>query len=204
MAKPKVRELGEAFRALIKGPYTTKYPFKPPHISKNFRGKPEFNEKGCIGCGACTFVCPPSALSFSDKVINNSYLREIQLDLSKCIFCGQCELNCITKNGIHLTQEFDLSTFNKEDLLRFIQKKLVVCEICGSIIAPEDQIKWIAEKIGSAAFSNPTLMLSYLKDLNLVDEKALTEGEPFRQRHSRIRILCPNCRRETTLEIYYH
>ncbi len=50
MAKPKVRELGEAFRALIKGPYTTKYPFKPPHISKNFRGKPEFNEKDCIGC----------------------------------------------------------------------------------------------------------------------------------------------------------
>lgn len=204
MAKPKVRELGEALRALIKGPYTTKYPFKPPYISKNFRGKPEFNEKGCIGCGACTFVCPTSALSFSDKITNETPKREIKLDLGMCIFCGQCELNCITKDGIHLTNEFDLSLFDKSELIEHIEKKLVLCEICGSVIAPQDQINWIAEKIGSAAFSNPTLFLSYLKNLELVHEKSITEGEPLRQRHSRMRILCPNCRRETTFEVYYH
>jgi len=204
MAKPKVRELGEALRALIKGPYTTKYPFKPPHISKNFRGKPEFNEKGCIGCGACTFVCPPSALSFADEIIDGEPKRRIQLDFATCIFCGQCELNCITKDGIHLTNEFDLASFDRSELVESIEKSLVVCEICGSIIAPRDQINWIAEKVGAAAFSNPTLFLSYLKNFTEVHEKPLTKGECYKQRHSRIRILCPNCRRATTLEVYYH
>lgn len=204
MAKPKVREIGEALRALFKGPYTTKYPFKPAYVSKNFRGKPEFNERGCVGCGACTFVCPPQALSFKDEITDSEAKRKIKLDLSLCMFCGQCELNCITKDGIHLTNEFDLSTFDRAELVESIEKKLVLCEVCGSVIAPEDQINWIAEKIGVAAFSNPTLFLSYLKNFAFVSEKPLTKGELRRQRHSRIRILCPNCRRETTLEVYYH
>lgn len=203
MAKPKVRELGEALRALVKGPYTTKYPFKPAYVSRNFRGKPEFIEDGCIGCGACTFVCPPSALSFKDEINEEEPKRRVILDLAKCIFCGQCELNCITKEGIHLTNKFDLSTFDRSELVESIEKKLVLCELCGSVIAPEDQINWIAEKVGVAAFSNPTLFLSYLKNFTEVSDKTINKSEPKRQRHSRIRILCPNCRRETTLEIYH-
>ncbi len=40
MKLPKLRELGIAIRALLTGPYTTKFP-KVPHVpAKRFRGKP--------------------------------------------------------------------------------------------------------------------------------------------------------------------
>lgn len=203
MRKPKIRELGEAIRALIKGPYTSRFPKDEAKISPNFRGKPEFDESKCTGCTACTFVCPTAALTFKDKLSKNENKRIITINLGKCIFCGQCELNCITGEGIHLTTKFDLATTDSSTLINDIKKELVLCELCNSVIAPTDQIKWIFEKVGSAAFSNPTLFLSYLKDYTRVDDKKLTRNEPNRQRHSRIRILCPNCRRETTAEIYY-
>jgi hypothetical protein len=84
-------------------------------------------------------------------------------------------LNCITTEGIKLSNEFDLATTYKITLVFNIEKKLTLCEHCGSIIAPEDQIKWITEKIGSAAFLNPTLFLTYLKDYSRVDSKRITK-----------------------------
>ena len=66
MRKPKLRELKEAVRAVIFGPYTSKFPFVPHTPPDGFRGKPEFDEEGCIGCAACAEVCPAVALRCYD------------------------------------------------------------------------------------------------------------------------------------------
>ena len=39
MKKPKLRELGEAVRALITGPATTRFPAEPYEAPPGFRGK---------------------------------------------------------------------------------------------------------------------------------------------------------------------
>jgi len=66
MKYPKLRELKEAVRALIKGPYTSKFPYKPHVPYERFRGRPKFNTEFCIGCTACAQVCPTGAIQFKD------------------------------------------------------------------------------------------------------------------------------------------
>lgn len=192
------RILKEAIKALIKGPYTTKFPYEAHKPAETFRGKPEFVEEDCVGCTACVQVCPTGALSFSDS--NTKRILLYRTDL--CIFCGQCQMNCLTEKGIRLTQEFDLATTGKrEDLKQEIQKELVLCEGCGEIIAPYDQILWVAKRLGPLVFSNASLMVFYLRDLNLsLKEELLPKKEEEFLRSDRIRILCPKCRREVVIK----
>lgn len=192
------RILKEAVKALIKGPYTTKFPYQPHKPFETFRGKPEFVEEDCVGCTACVQVCPTAALSFSDDKTKRSLLYRMDL----CIFCGQCQANCLTEKGIKLTQEFDLATTGKrEDLKQEIEKELLLCEKCGQIIAPKEQILWVAKKIGPLLFSNASLMLFYLRNLNFaLKEKFSPSEEQEFIRSDRIKILCPRCRREVVLK----
>ena len=66
MKYPKLRELVEAIKALIMGPYTSKFPFKPHQPFERFRGKPTPDDEWCIGCDACFSVCPASAIEIVD------------------------------------------------------------------------------------------------------------------------------------------
>jgi len=58
MKYPKIRELAEAIKALIKGPYTSGFPREPHVPHPNFRGQPKFDATQCVGCLACEEVCP--------------------------------------------------------------------------------------------------------------------------------------------------
>jgi len=198
MRYPKLRELREALRALIKGPYTSKFPYQPHKPFERFRGKPSFHEEDCVGCGACFNVCPAKAIDMKD--VRNKRILTVNWDL--CIFCGQCQANCITAKGIVLSNEFDIATTGKRDELRqAIEKELVVCDCCGENIAPLDHILWVARKIGPLCFSNPSLILFYLRELNLSSREKfpLKEELEFR-RPDRIKILCPRCRREAVIK----
>lgn len=197
MRKPKLRELKEAIRALVKGPYTSRFPYESHRPFERFRGRPEFHENDCVGCGACFQVCPAKAIDIKDA----GDKRTLTVHWELCIFCGLCQANCLTEKGIILSQEFDLATTEKrEDLKQEIEKKLVLCEGCGEVIAPYEQILWVAKQLGPLSFSNASLMLFYLKTLNLaLKEKAPPKEEEF-LRSDRIRILCPRCRREAVLK----
>lgn len=196
MKLPKIRELIEAIKALIKGPYTSKFP-RVPHVPHpNFRGKPKFDDKKCVGCLACEEVCPVGAISHKDIKAK----RVITHYSDTCIFCGQCEAACIAQGeGIKLSNEWELSFFDrKNEGQEEIDKELALCEICGSPIACKDHLKWISERIGELTYSSPTLYLSRLKSLGIIDENILSALKDH-GRSDRIKILCARCRRETTL-----
>jgi hydrogenase-4 component H len=198
MRYPKLRELREAIKALIKGPYTSKFPFQPHTPYERFRGKPQFHEEDCVGCGACFQVCPARAISMED--VKNKRILTVNWDL--CIFCGQCQANCITEKGIVLSSEFDIATTGtRAELKQTIEKEFAVCDCCGENIAPKDHILWVARKIGPLCFSNPSLTLFYLRTLNLSSiEKFPPKEELEFMRSDRIKILCPRCRREAVLK----
>jgi formate hydrogenlyase subunit 6/NADH:ubiquinone oxidoreductase subunit I len=195
----------EAIKALIIGPYTSSFPFRPYEPFDSFRGKPQYFERDCIGCSACAQVCPPGAITFTDEVIkdgNNKATRKFVLRYDICIFCGQCQMNCPTEKGIMLTKEFDITTLGKrQELITTVEKELVLCECCGEIIAPKEQIIWVAKRLGPLTFSNASLMLFYLQDMALSKtEKIPSLAEYTLSRADRVRVLCPKCRREAILK----
>jgi hydrogenase-4 component H len=185
MRAPKLRELGEAIRAVVTGPYTIRFPKRP-------------SEKQCVGCGACKEVCPARAIELVDDRATRK--RTLTLHVDNCIFCGQCELYCITEKGITLTKKYDLATLNRDELREEVEKTLLLCELCGAVIGTEDHVRWLARRLGPSAYTNPTVMLVSQRELGLVDAAPSPSPEtPLRA--DRIKILCPGCRRATTLDL---
>ena len=197
MRKPKLRELKEAIKAIIKGPYTSRFPHEPHKPYERFRGKPEFHQDDCTGCGACVQVCPSGALSMQD--VGEKRVLTIRWDI--CIFCGQCQANCLTEKGIILSQEFDLATTeNREDLKQTIEKELIICSGCGEVVAPYEQVLWVAKRLGPLVFSNASLLLFYTRYQGLTAKEESSKPQKDFLRPDRMRILCPRCLRETVIK----
>jgi len=197
----KIREIIEAVKALIKGPYTSKFP-KVPHVPyPSFRGKPKFDEKKCVGCLGCEEVCPVGAIAHKDTLPESGEAKRTMIHyLDTCIFCGECEAACINDHeGIKLSNEWELSFFDrKTESEETIEKELQLCEICADAIATKDHLKWISEKIGELTYSSPTLYLSRLTSLGIIDANIISALKD-NARSDRVKILCARCRRETTL-----
>lgn len=200
MKLPKIREIGEAVKALVKGPYTSPFP-KAPHIPHpNFRGQPKFSADKCVGCLACEAVCPVEAIAHEDVTDGQSVPKRIMIHYTDtCIFCGQCEAACIADHqGIKLSNDWELSFFDRKAAYETIEKDLQLCEVCGGVVACKDHLLWIADRIGELTYSSPTLYLSRLAALGVIDENLVA---PLKDqgRSDRVKILCARCRRQTTL-----
>ncbi|MFH1458420.1 MAG: 4Fe-4S dicluster domain-containing protein [Candidatus Omnitrophota bacterium] len=202
MKYPKLRELKEAIRALIRGPYTSKFPFKPHVPSEKFRGRPYFFEEDCVGCTACAQVCPAKAIDVEDSFKDGVAVRRLTVHWDVCICCGNCEANCLTGKGIRLSKEFDYAVCQqREELKQAIEKELILCECCRDLIVPYDQYAWLSQRLGPFVFSNSSLSLFYLRTLNLAaKEKSSPKRESGLNRSDRMKILCPRCRREAVLK----
>jgi formate hydrogenlyase subunit 6/NADH:ubiquinone oxidoreductase subunit I len=199
MKLPKVRELLEATKALLTGPYTSKFPKRPHVPHPNFRGQPIYNPDKCVGCLACVSVCPVEALDYKDIAEISNPRRVLIHYTDTCIFCGTCEAACIADHeGIKLSNEWNLAFFERDKAQEEIEKELQLCEICGEPIACKDHLKWIAERVGELSFSSPTLYFSRLKELGVIDENLVAASREY-GRSDRAKILCARCRRETTL-----
>ncbi len=197
MKKPKIRELGEAIRAIFSRRYTTRFPEEEAQVASTFRGAPDYHEEGCIGCSGCYNVCPADAIKLDDSVHETSGVRSLEVDLDECIYCGQCEKYCTTGDGIELSREYALSFVGEEGPTSGVEKELIVCEACGEVIGTRDHVLWLYSKLGNLAYSNPSIFLTYLENLDLARRDRLDERPSHRS--DRVRVLCPECRREITL-----
>jgi hydrogenase-4 component H len=204
MRYPKLRELREAVKAIVKGPYTSDFPRRPHKPAKRFRGKPEYSGSGCIACTACALVCPARAIEVRDHIAGGKATRRMVLHLDECHYCGQCSALCTTREddppGIRHTTEFDLAGFDRASMVSATDdKELVLCESCGSVITSRAHLEWIARRLGPLAFSNPTLFISSLKAMGFADP-VVRAARDYALRSDRLKVLCAQCRRKTTIE----
>jgi hydrogenase-4 component H len=193
MRTPKLRELKEALTSLVSAPYTSKFPFTPLKPAEAFRGLPEYHEEDCIGCGACAEVCPARTIDVVDEGNKRTFIHHFD----NCIYCGQCQAYCTTKKGIILSNtKFDLAVFSRADAVTKLEKELLLCEHCGDVIAPVEQLRWIARKVGALAVANPTLLVALHRGLGAtVDPSPRPEEKPV-GRYDSYLVMCPACRRE--------
>jgi hydrogenase-4 component H len=200
MKYPKVREIVEAARALVKGPYTSSFPGEPHEPHPAFRGQPRFDPDLCLGCLACEEVCPAAAIAHEDRLDGPGPPHRIMYHYTdSCIFCGQCEDACINDHrGIRLSRDWELSFFDRNESFESIEKPLQLCEACGETIGCVDHLLWIARRLSARSFSSPTLYLTWLRALGAVDDNLVTPArEDFRS--DRFKILCARCRRRTAV-----
>ena len=122
------------------GDATTKYPFVPPPAKPGVRGKPEFAGPRCIACAACTIACPANALTMETDA--KAGTRTWQLDLGRCIFCARCEEVCPT-GAIVLSDNFELSVRNRDDLLMTAEFTLTNCRSCETPFAPAKEVNYV-------------------------------------------------------------
>ena len=205
MRYPKIRELIEAIKALLTGPYTSNFPRRPIEPAKRFRGKPEYSNEGCIGCKACAEVCIGRVIEARDVVTKIKATRKMILHLDECHYCGQCSALCTTRDdnppGIKHTTKFDLSSFDRRDMVSATDEKdLALCEACGAVITTRAHLDWLAKKLGALAFSNPTLFVASLKNMGFSDDVLQNLKEGLLRRSDRIKVLCSKCRRSATIE----
>jgi len=194
------RILKLALTSLFTRPFTTRFPKEPFTPIDQFRGRPRFHEDDCIGCGACVEVCPAECIDVVDDANPQGPTRTLIQHLDACILCGQCERYCITEKGILLSTEYDYVGFTPEDFEEKVEKELLLCECCGKIIAPVDQLRWLVKRLGPLAYANPTLMLVSQRELAVVSEPVTPAVEGV-TRADRLTISCPHCRRKTALAI---
>jgi formate hydrogenlyase subunit 6/NADH:ubiquinone oxidoreductase subunit I len=196
MRYPKLRELKFAVEALIKGPYTSKFPKTPPVVPEHFRGVPTYVPDDCVGCGACGQVCPAGAITVVDEYREDKkrMVRRIERNWGNCIMCSQCFVYCITKKGIVLDKDFDKSTTDTADFIDTQDKELLFCEHCGNPVTTVDHVRWCTDKLGELAYANQTFMVARHKALNLTQDTAPRSGGRPLDRGDFMRMLCPNCR----------
>ena len=190
------RILKQAVNAVFSPAFTTRFPAEPFEPQEAFRGRPRFNVDGCIGCGACSQVCPPKCIEVIDDLNSTPPKRVLIQHLDACIVCGQCERYCPTREGIRMTREWDFAGFGPEDFEERIEKELVMCEICGDLLAPADQLYWLAERLGPVSFANPTLAMFSGQRLGYV-EQGVSNSSVTTLRSDRMAIQCPKCKRQT-------
>lgn len=190
---PKLRELIEAVRAVVKGPFTTQFPKKVDSVHPNFRGVLKFREENCLCCGACVQVCPTDAREIITDT-KKGVKRNIHY-ADRCIYCAQCVLHC-PNDAIYHTPEFDLSRTERGGWETSVEKELVYCEICGEPFATRAHLLWIAHRVGDLVNSNPTLFLTLYQSLGVAAPQEAPAGAvPYRS--GTLRVLCPDCRRKT-------
>jgi hydrogenase-4 component H len=101
-----------------------------------------------------------------------------------------------------LSNNYDAASYEKSQMTISVEKRLLACDSCGSIVGAKDHLLFLAKKLGPLAYANPVLILANQAELKL-GEYSLSSSSSYRPAAGRtimFKVLCPNCRRLVILE----
>jgi Ni,Fe-hydrogenase III small subunit/ferredoxin len=89
-----------------------------PRLAKpaGFRGKPVIGAAACeSSCQRCVEVCPSQAIALDARRANAAQADPVQIDLGRCVLCGDCEPACPSQK-IHFNTDFKLAATSRQAL----------------------------------------------------------------------------------------
>ena len=91
--------LSVVLKNLVNKSPTRPYPFKERPAFERSRGRIVFDETNCIYCSLCARKCPADAIT----VDRND--KSWELNVFRCVICGECVTACAVKKCITMTNE---------------------------------------------------------------------------------------------------
>lgn len=156
-----LRTMIESLKGLLK-PSTVPYPYKSIPPAEGYRGKPLYDREKCIGCGACSQVCPAGAITLKDEGAK----RTLRVWYGHCAFCGRCEDSC-TWEGIKLSREFLVVVYNKEEAEDRVEVELEPCSSCKKYFVTSRQLAKLFEKAADSLSKREASIEDYRKLVQL-------------------------------------
>jgi len=94
------------------GRRTIGYPAEKPVIPDRLRGLPVISQTPCPDdCRLCADICPTVAIDLKPQYKD----KPVQIDLGKCLYCGDCERVCPEKR-IQFTNDYRLAVDHRHNL----------------------------------------------------------------------------------------
>jgi NADH-quinone oxidoreductase subunit I len=134
-----LRGLRTTFARLFDKPVTIQYPEEKTPVYPRFRGRHKlhkFEDTGlekCVGRSLCAAACPAECIRVvaaendpEDRVsAGERYAAVYEINLSRCIFCGYCEMAC-PFDAITMGHDYEMADYNRSDLI--FTKEMLLAE----------------------------------------------------------------------------
>ena len=134
-----LRGLKTTFARVVEGVHTIQYPEQKVPVYPRFRGRHKlhrFEDSGlekCVGCSLRAAACPSDCIrvvaaeNTSEHRVSagERYAAVYEINISRCIFCGYCEVAC-PFDAITMGHDFEMSDYNRSDLI--FTKEMLLAE----------------------------------------------------------------------------
>ena len=127
--------LKDVLASLFKKNSTQLYPFEQTPTPERFRGSLYYDPSACTGCCLCVKDCPAKAIELVtlDRAAKRFVLK---YHMDRCIYCGQCAVNCRFKCMGMSNTDWEHASLNKKEFTVYYGKDEDVENLLAGITTP--------------------------------------------------------------------
>jgi len=114
--------IGTMFKDVVRSFFTKHttqlYPVERIAPPERYRGILSYNPSVCTGCSLCVKDCPSDAIEL--VILDRAAKRYVmKYHMDRCIYCGQCMVNCKPKGIGMSNQEWEHASLNKDFMVYY-------------------------------------------------------------------------------------
>jgi formate hydrogenlyase subunit 6/NADH:ubiquinone oxidoreductase subunit I len=126
--------LKDIVESFFKKSATQMYPEEKIAPPERYRGELYFSPTACTGCSLCVKDCPSNAIQLT--ILDRAAKRYVmKYDKARCVYCGQCVVNCKLKCLGMSHEDWEHAVLKKEFTV-YYGKDEDIAQFLGNITAP--------------------------------------------------------------------